>query len=113
MKKNLKVLIADDSKDFGQNCAKTLTNYGMEVKLCEKDGLAIVEEIKNEDVDVVIADVFMPHLDVLGVLSYINNSDKKEKPLLMAMSNCDNEILEKETLEANGTANYSTCRFGY
>ena len=103
MKRNLKVLIADDSKDFGQNCAKTLTNYGMEVKLCEKDGLAIVEEIKNEDVDVVIADVFMPHLDVLGVLSYINNSDKEEKPLLMAMSNCDNEMLEKKTLEAGAS----------
>ena len=62
MKKQLNVVIADDSADFGQNCAKILGGYGMNVILCEKDGHEIIKVIKEGNVDVVIADVFMPNL---------------------------------------------------
>ena len=36
MKKQLNVVIADDTPDFGQKCAKILDSYGMNVELCEK-----------------------------------------------------------------------------
>ena len=34
MGKKLKIVIADDSTELGQNCAKALKGYGMEVLLC-------------------------------------------------------------------------------
>lgn len=100
MEKNLKIVIADDSTELGQNCAKAFKAYGMQVVLCEKDGRALLESIKRERPDVVLADVFMPNLDILGVLGVLKDMNIKDKPLVMAMSSFDNQRLEKETLEA-------------
>ena len=100
MDKKLKIVIADDSTEFGQNCAKALKGYGMDTILCEKDGLRLVEKIKEVKPDVVLADVFMPNLDILGVLAEIRNMEEKIRPQVMAMSSFDNQRLEKETLNA-------------
>lgn len=104
MENKLKVVIADDSTELSRNCEKMLRSYGMEVILCEKDGRKIMEEIRAKNPDVILADVFMPNLDILGVLGAIKNSDLKKKPIVMAMSSCDNQRLERETLQAG--ANY-------
>ena len=103
MKKQLNVIIADDSADFGQNCAKILKSYGMNVTLCGKDGYELIKIIEKNNADVVIADVFMPNLDILGVLGSIKEMELKDKPLVMAMSNFDNQRLEKETLDAGAS----------
>ncbi len=100
MEKKLKVVIADDSTELGQNCAKVLKSYGMDVTLCEKDGLRVVDIARLSKPDVIIADVFMPNLDILGVLNSIKDINEKERPMIMAMSSFDNQRLEKETLDA-------------
>ncbi len=103
MEKRLKIVIADDSEEFGQSCAKAFKAYGMQVVLCEKDGKKVIEYIKKEKPDVVLADVFMHNLDILGVLEVLKDMD--DKPMITVMSSFDNQRLEKETLEA-GAAYY-------
>ncbi|MCQ2441294.1 MAG: sporulation transcription factor Spo0A [Clostridia bacterium] len=103
MEKKLKVVIADDSTELGQNCAKALKGYGMEVSLCEKDGQRLLEKTRAVKPDVVIADVFMPNLDILGVLGGIKSMSERERPMVMAMSSFDNPRLEKETLDAGAS----------
>lgn len=103
MEKKLKIVVADDSTELGQSCAKALGSYGMEVILCEKDGRRVVEKIKSSHPDVILADVFMPNLDILGVLASVSAMEQKDRPLVMAMSSFDNQRLEKETLEAGAS----------
>ena len=100
MGKKLKIVIADDSTELGQSCSKALKSYGMDVILCQKDGQEVLSKIKSEKPDVVLADVFMPNLDIIGVLNSIKGLDSGEKPMIMAMSSFDNQRLEKETLDA-------------
>lgn len=100
MEKQLKIVVADDSSELGENCAKTFKAYGMKVTLCEKDGIKVLSKVKTEHPDIVLADVFMPNLDILGVIKRLNESDIKEKPMVMAMSAFDNQRLEKELIEA-------------
>lgn len=100
MDKKIKIVIADDSTEFGQNCANALKSYGMDVILCAKDGQRLLQCIANDKPDVVIADVFMPNIDILGVLSSIKNLEQKNRPLVMAISGYDNPRLERETLNA-------------
>ena len=100
MEKKLKIVIADDSTEFSKNCAKSLTGYGMDVILAQKDGLSIISKIKSEKPDIVLSEVFMPNLDVLGVLAEIKKLDIKDRPLVMVMSGFANPRLEKEILEA-------------
>ena len=104
MEKKLKVIVADDSADLGQNCARSLKSYGMDVTVCKKDGLKVIETARRIKPDVILADVFMPNTDIFGVLAEINKMDEKERPLVMAMSSFDNSRLEKEML--SGGASY-------
>ncbi|MEE1239759.1 MAG: sporulation transcription factor Spo0A [Acutalibacteraceae bacterium] len=103
MKKKLKIVIADDSTELGQNCAKALKGYGMDVILCQKDGHQVLNTVKLQKPDVVLADVFMPNLDIIGVLKGLSGIDSKERPMVMAMSSFDNPRLEKETLDAGAS----------
>jgi len=57
MEKKLKIIIADDSAELGQNCAKTFKAYGMDVLLCEKDGKAVLNMAKTQKPDIILADV--------------------------------------------------------
>lgn len=103
MTKQLNVIVADDSAEFGQKCARILKGYGMEVELCEKDGLKVIEQMQKHKTDVVVADVFMPGIDILGVLNSLKEMNEKERPMIMAMSSYDNPKLEKQTLEAGAS----------
>ena len=105
MNKQLKVVIADDTSEFGQKCAKILKGYGMEVELCVKDGFEVIKTIQRQKPNVVVADVFMPGLDILGVLNSLKDMNEKDRPLIMAMSGFDNPRLEKQALDA-GAAYY-------
>ena len=60
MEKKLNIVIADDTTELGQNCAKAFKAYGMNVSLCEKDGRSILSKTKKEHPDIILADVFMP-----------------------------------------------------
>lgn len=101
--KQLKVIIADNSAEFGLQCQKVLTSYGMRVTNCEKDGVILLEKIKAMKPDVVLADLFMPNLDILGVLHDIRNMDEKEKPMVMVVSAYDNSQLEAEVIKAGAS----------
>lgn len=103
MEEKLKIVVADDSTELGKNCAKAFKGYGMNVVLCEKDGRNVLEKIKSEKPDIVLADVFMPNLDILGVLNGIKDMSTKDKPMVMAMSGFDNARLEKEMIEAGAS----------
>ncbi len=100
MKKKLKIIVADNATELGRNCAKALESYGMEVRLCEKDGEVLLTQIRAEKPDVVLADVFMPNLDMIGVLGELKNMEEKDRPMVMAISGFDNSRLERETLNA-------------
>ena len=66
-------------------------------------GTQLLEKIKSEKPDVVLADIFMQNLDILGVLDAIHKTDAASRPMVMAMSSFDNPRLEKETLEAGAS----------
>ena len=105
MENKLNLVLADDGAEFGINCANVLKSYGITVTLCEKDGQKLLHYIKMQKPDIVVADVFMPNLDILGVLNSVKEMPKKEKPMVFVMSSVDNPKFEKETLSA-GAAYY-------
>lgn len=100
MEKKLKIVIADDMSDFSKNAVKVLGSYGMEVILTQKDGLKVISTVKAEKPDVLLAEIFMPNLDILGVLDELSKLDKKDMPLVMVTSGYANPRLEKEILNA-------------
>ena len=90
MGKKLKIVIAEDGTELGKSCEKALKSYGMDVIMCDKSGTQLLEKIKSEKPDVVLADIFMQNLDILGVLDAIHKTDAASRPMVMAMSSFDN-----------------------
>ena len=105
MEQKLKVIIADNSTELGLACAKIFQSYGMDVEVCEKDGAAVLEKCAKFRPDVILADVFMANIDILGLLYELRKSDSAIRPMVMALSSCDNPKLERETMQA-GAAYY-------
>lgn len=76
MKEKIKILIADDNLDF----VSTLVTYfqtqeDMVVIATAKDGMEAYEKIIREKPTVALIDVIMPHLDGIGVLEKMINSN--------------------------------------
>lgn len=106
MDNSLKVLIADDSKEFGGLCTEVLKARGFIPIITPKNGSKLVEKIEELLPDVVLADVFLPHIDAIGVMkSVAGNKSITKKPMFMIMSGYDNPMLEREVLSA-GAAFY-------
>lgn len=105
MYKQLKVLVGDSSPEFGAICKEALAQNDIETVLTQKDGLKIIEGIKAELPDVVLMDVFLPHIDAIGVMEQIDHADLSKKPLFMLMSSFDRPDLQRELME-RGAAYY-------
>lgn len=99
MKNRLKVLIADDSAQFGKECQKALKDFGFDVVLCSKDGERVSNSIDNGNYDVVLMDAFMSNGDGIDVLEHINES-LVEKPLVILVSSVDSPDFEEQMINA-------------
>lgn len=80
----LKVLIADDNKDF----CDVITNFlekqnDMEVIGVAYDGIEAYEKIVNEKPDVAILDGVMPRLDGIGVLEKLSNAQTQTMCIML------------------------------
>ena len=60
MEKKLKVLIAENTAEFGVPCSNLLKTYGMDVVLTPKEGSRLFTEVKSVRPDVLIMDAFIP-----------------------------------------------------
>ena len=100
VKEKITVLIADDNQEFSKTLATYLRNEeDMEVIGIAKDGVEAVEQIKELLPDVAILDVIMPHLDGLGVLERINNSNIVKTPICIMLSAVGQDKITQKSIE--------------
>jgi two-component system response regulator (stage 0 sporulation protein A) len=102
MTNKIKVLIGDDTAEYGISCANSLRTMGFFVVARPKDGLALFDAIKNEMPDVVIVDAIMPNLDAIELMKKIQVSIYK-KPIFIVVSTYDNPFIEKQVMD-NGAS---------
>ena len=100
MEKKLKVLIADDSTEFGQNCANVINSYGMEAVLCAKDGKTLADYAVRSKPDAILSDIFMPNIYALGVMEILKHEFGGAMPLYFVMSGFGSSRLESEAVAA-------------
>lgn len=104
MQNKIKVLIGDNTNDFGLLCEELLLKEGFEVTLVSKDGIRVLDGIKEICPDVVVVESFMPQLDAIGVMK-ATRSTISNYPHFIVISGYDNKFIEKEIME-NGASYY-------
>ena len=98
MVNKVKVLIGDDSVEYGIACASTLRGQGMYVMTRPKDGTALLETIKSDAPDVVVMDAIQPHMDAIELMKKVQASGGK-RPQFIVTSAYDNPFIEKQVMQ--------------
>ena len=107
MTNKIKVLIADDNKEFCAQCSALLRTYGYGTVVAPKDGFRVVELVEENQPNIVLLDVFMPRLDAIGVMTLDQYAEMK------AMTQKISGIV-KDTLAEKGLDLYDIkFEFGY
>lgn len=85
--RKIKIVIADDNKEFCNILSEYLKKQNdFEVVGIAKDGMEALKLISQENPDVLVLDIIMPHLDGLGVLERLNCSDSVTIPKIIILS---------------------------
>ena len=106
MTNKVKILIGDDSAEFGVAYANALRAMDFYVIARPKDGKVLFDAVRNEQPDVVICDAVMPSLDAIELLKRIGASDIiQKKPKFIVTSTYHNPFIEKSVME-NGASYY-------
>ncbi|MBQ8435437.1 MAG: sporulation transcription factor Spo0A [Oscillospiraceae bacterium] len=98
MVNKIKVLIGDDSVEFGINCASVLRSMGMYAITRPKDGGTLFETIKNDSPDVVVVDAILPHMDAIELIKKVQALGGK-KPEFIVTSSYDNPFIERQVMQ--------------
>ncbi len=108
MEKRIKVLISENGADFMQEYVPVLEEAGMTVVCTERDGRTLLGKIESEHPDVVLADLFMPRLDGIGVMKSFEG--RSGAPLFVILSNFTSPALEREVM-SSGAAYFMVAPF--
>jgi len=83
----IKIVLADDNKDFCQLLKEYLSNEeDIEILGIAKDGIEALDLVQKTQPDLLVLDVIMPHLDGLGVLEKINGMNLSKFPKVIILS---------------------------
>ena len=105
----IKIIIADDNLEFVTTFVNFLKEQeDMEVIATAKDGIEAYDKISSMKPDVVLLDVIMPHLDGIGVLEKLSNSDNM--PICIMLSAVGQDTITKKAL-AIGASYYMVKPF--
>ena len=104
MENKLKVLLGDDTLNFGILCGDALIKSGADVTLLPKNGIKVLEMIKTQKPDVVVMEAFMAQMDAIGVIKSLNQMEV-ELPKIVVVSGYDNSFIEQEVM-SNGASYY-------
>ena len=87
MKDKIKIVLADDNKDFCQVLKEYLSNEeDIEILGIAKDGVEALQLVQEKQPDLLVLDVIMPHLDGLGVIEKLNAMNLEKMPKIIVLS---------------------------
>lgn len=100
MLKEIKVLIADDNKDFVDILRDFFERQeDINVVGVAYNGLETLDMISSETPDLVILDIIMPHLDGIGVLERLATRDYINRPKTIMLTAFGQESMTQRAVE--------------
>lgn len=97
---NIRVLLTDEKDELTSQLVNALRSNRMEVRLCQKNGVELLNLIEETKPDVVIMDAFLQHIDAVGVVTKLNMKDPTKRPLMIVVSGIDNANFERGILKS-------------
>jgi len=100
MKKSVKVLIADDNREFCEILKDYLTSQDdFELVGVANNGIDALEIIREKQPDIVVLDIIMPHLDGIGVLEKLASGSYGQRPKVVMLTAFGQESMTQRAVE--------------
>jgi DNA-binding response OmpR family regulator len=77
-----RILVAEDNRLILETVAHSLSREGYDI-IKATDGLDCMSKLKNNNIDLIITDLYMPNLNGLEVISLLNNEHKSKIPIMV------------------------------
>ncbi|MDE6087700.1 MAG: sporulation transcription factor Spo0A [Oscillospiraceae bacterium] len=97
MNDKIKVLIGDDTVDYGITTASTLRGHGLYAITRRKDGNVLLNTIREEKPRVVVIEAVMPHMDAIELLKR-TKAECDYFPEFIVTSGYDNPFIEQQIM---------------
>lgn len=96
----IKIAIVDDNKDFCEILEQYLSGQeDFHVVGKAYNGNSALEMIQEKDIDLVVLDIIMPHLDGIGVLENMSVMDLKKRPKIIILTTLGQEATTQRSIE--------------
>ncbi|MCM1335404.1 MAG: sporulation transcription factor Spo0A [Bacteroides sp.] len=99
MTEKTKVLIGDDSPEYGLSWASLLKEEGMFAVTRQKNGRTLLETMRGDLPDFLVVEAKMPEMDAAELLSEVKRAAGK-LPTTIVVSNLSTPQLEREMMDA-------------
>ena len=99
----IRIGIVDDNKDFCEILEEYLADQE-DFKVVGKayNGNQALEMIQEKEIDLIVLDIIMPHLDGIGVLENKIMLDIKKRPKLILLTSRGQERTNDRSIELGG-----------
>lgn len=97
MSSNVKILVGDDSNDFGKIFAGAIQDAGYSVTTCRNDGSDVLNSIRENQPDIVLCDALMPGADAMEIIRRIDLT-ACQKPFFIVGCSYRNAYMEKQIM---------------
>jgi DNA-binding response OmpR family regulator len=89
-----RILVAEDNRLILETVAQSLTREGYDI-IKAADGRECMSQLEFNNVDLIITDLYMPHLNGLEVISNLHNSNKNSTPIMvLSASGAEENVLK-------------------
>ncbi len=103
MESKFKLLLSDDNQEFCTQFCAAMQSYGFETAITSSNGQLLIDKIKEFHPSVVMMNVFMPHLDAIGVMKTVHAGTVNPPPMFMVMVSSENPLVERELICSGAT----------
>jgi two-component system response regulator (stage 0 sporulation protein A) len=103
MENTIKLLIANDAPEYQRENDSIFADNGFAVTYTAKDGTVLLDAIEAQHPDAVLAPIFMPGLDSVGVLNALKEHHPEKMPAFVVESNFTSATLEREVLSSGAS----------
>ena len=102
MENKILAILTAEPQEFSREQLAHFDKYGIEVSICAKDGIELMERINSLKPRIVIADLFLKKIDGIGVMRSVINQGENS-PQFVMMSSFDSPVLEREVINSGAS----------
>ncbi len=100
MEKEVKVIICSEDGEWSREFQQRFSQNNMRVTFIKKDGVMLVDKIRELRPNIVVMDLIMPGLDALGVMHAVDQETESERIMYIVTASYTTPLLEREVMKA-------------